>query len=287
MALMHGAAANEDLPDTEILSKSDVDELFGLCLPFDSSLGMPLDELQRQLEKPGAIDETANASLADPVLFFRDHYGNGISLSDAPDWRRIDWDWMAPASSMALYLDGDINNTSLVLAIEIGEGGKVLLFPGDAQYGNWKSWVEKEGVKKLLSRTVFYKVGHHGSHNATLIDGGLSLMGTAAGFEDLVAMIPVDIQKAKSKEWEMPQSHLRDALIRQTKGRIILACEGMNPDEQCFSFDYQMPKEPPRPLKEPFGPLLKVKDKKWMDFRGAIKSDPKPDHLWVEYTLSL
>ena len=32
------------------------------------------------------------------------------------------------------------NNTSLVLAIERIADGKVLLFPADAQEGNWLSW---------------------------------------------------------------------------------------------------------------------------------------------------
>ena len=68
------------------------------------------------------------------------------------------------------------NNSSLVLAFEIGKGGKVLLFAADAQRGNWLSWSRRTGqrrrrtmtAKDLLSRTVLYKVGHHGSHNATL-----------------------------------------------------------------------------------------------------------------------
>ena len=68
------------------------------------------------------------------------------------------------------------NNASLVLAFELSKGGKVLLFVGDAQAGNWWSWSEGEfdddGTKvtaqDLLGRTVLYKVGHHGSYNATL-----------------------------------------------------------------------------------------------------------------------
>jgi beta-lactamase superfamily II metal-dependent hydrolase len=68
------------------------------------------------------------------------------------------------------------NNSSLVLAFEVSKGGKVLLFAGDAQAGNWRSWSQasfddgraKVAAKDLLGRTVLYKVGHHGSHNATL-----------------------------------------------------------------------------------------------------------------------
>jgi hypothetical protein len=58
-----------------------------------------------------------------------------------------------------------------VLAFELGKGGKVLLFAADAQRGNWISWKDGDQTitaTDLLDRTVVYKVGHHGSHNATL-----------------------------------------------------------------------------------------------------------------------
>ena len=70
--------------------------------------------------------------------FFRDHYlGNGSEDPDA--WRRIQGEWMAGAGEFALQLDSDTNNTSLALAFELPDG-RVLLFPGDAQVGNWESW---------------------------------------------------------------------------------------------------------------------------------------------------
>lgn len=100
------------------------------------------------------------------------------------DWRRIDHDWLGVVEDVALKLDADTNNTSRAMAIELG--GKVLLFPGDAQVGNWLSWQDHSWktadgggeitASALLSRTVLYKVGHHGSHNATLGDEGLELM---------------------------------------------------------------------------------------------------------------
>ena len=49
----------------------------------------------------------------------------------------------APPTALAMQLDHDTNNTSLVLAFELGpkkEGGPVLLFAADAQVGNWLSW---------------------------------------------------------------------------------------------------------------------------------------------------
>ncbi|MCA9803862.1 MAG: hypothetical protein KC777_17950 [Cyanobacteria bacterium HKST-UBA02] len=66
---------------------------------------------------------------------------------------------------VAASLDKAINGTSLVLIFEFG--GALLLFSGDAQWGTWNAALEDEEWRELLSRISFYKVGHHGSHNAT------------------------------------------------------------------------------------------------------------------------
>ncbi|MGB7546606.1 MAG: hypothetical protein WBM14_02565 [Terracidiphilus sp.] len=62
-------------------------------------------------------------------------------------------------------LDSFLNNTSLILLFEIG--GKKLLFPGDAQLENWSWALSQPGTKNLLKDVDVYKVGHHGSRNAT------------------------------------------------------------------------------------------------------------------------
>lgn len=147
-------------------------------------------------------------------------------------WRQIDNDWLSAFGQLALDLDNDTNNTSLVLALEFVKTGEVLLFVGDAQIGNWKSWADVEfkvpGREKprpahdLLSNTVFYKVGHHCSHNATLKKGGLELMNR----EDLVAFISLDQQTAKkqgTKGWEMPAPPLFKALKQKTNDRVAIS----------------------------------------------------------------
>lgn len=162
--------------------------------------------------------------------FFHQHYGFENALES---WRRIDSDWQYPSGELALKLDSATNNTSLVLAIELQNSGRVLLFPGDAQVGNWESWheggwSEHNGLAKgesitakdLLNRTVLYKVGHHGSHNATLREKGLEMMTS----EELVAMIPVDEDWAvarKPNPWKMPFHPLYQDLIVRTRGRIL------------------------------------------------------------------
>jgi hypothetical protein len=62
-------------------------------------------------------------------------------------------------------LDKAMNNTSVILLMEVG--GKKLLFPGDAQIENWEYALHKDSILKLLKDVDVYKVGHHGSRNAT------------------------------------------------------------------------------------------------------------------------
>lgn len=62
-------------------------------------------------------------------------------------------------------LDGVLNNTSVILLFEVGN--KKLLFPGDAQLENWSYALGQPGVAATLEHVDFYKVGHHGSLNAT------------------------------------------------------------------------------------------------------------------------
>jgi hypothetical protein len=62
-------------------------------------------------------------------------------------------------------LDKQMNNTSLILLFEVN--GKKLLFPGDAQIENWSVALSQDKYRKLLEDVDLYKVGHHGSLNAT------------------------------------------------------------------------------------------------------------------------
>jgi len=178
--------------------------------PFDAMYGRELRQ-----PKPG---EEAGMPEATAAFLQRHYFGPGADPGEQDQsWRRIDEDWLGSAAQFALNLDSATNNTSLVLAVELSPGGEVLLFPADAQVGNWLSWQQVQwtfdGNKKvtatdLLKRTVFYKVGHHGSHNATLREHGLELMP-----HGLAALLPVDHEMAVKKRWNgMPLPGLLDAL---------------------------------------------------------------------------
>jgi beta-lactamase superfamily II metal-dependent hydrolase len=159
-------------------------------------------------------------------------------LEEASDnsWREIDTDWLNAAEQFALAMGDATNNASLVLAFELGEGGKVLLFAADAQRGNWRSWADadwtdgekKISAKDLLARTVLYKVGHHGSHNATLsgkiddIYPNLDWMARGKHANEFTAMITAVRAWAETqKGWDHPQKAIKDALLRKAAGRVF------------------------------------------------------------------
>lgn len=147
-------------------------------------------------------------------------------------WQNIDNDWLAIAKRFALHLNSYTNNTSLVLAFELVQSEKILLFVGDAQAGNWRSWDSIEwdqddhplDLDTLLRNTVFYKVGHHGSHNSTS-KKALDKM----THDELVAFIPVnkkDPNLQKKRPWRMPAKNLYKELKKKTKWRIARMDEG-------------------------------------------------------------
>ncbi len=187
-----------------------VDEFQETSQPFDRRYRIPLP-------------------VAEQLPFFKQAYWGEANEEDYRDqsWRRIDSEWHRSAVDLALKLDNDTNNSSLVLAIEIVSTGEVLLFPGDAQVGNWLSWKDvhwtlEDGAEvsahDLLARTVLYKVAHHGSHNATLREQGLELM----THDDLVAMVPVDHDMAVKKRWgKIPFEPLMQRLHQKASGRVL------------------------------------------------------------------
>ena len=145
--------------------------------------------------------------------------------SPGQEWRRINTAWLDSALDLALRLDRDTNNSSLAIAIEL-EDGDVLLLAGDAQVGNWLSWQELafDGSAgpltgpELLARTVLYKVGHHGSHNATLREHGLEAMRGSLR----TALVPVDEAVARARNWtRIPLPDLLEALDEATGGRVL------------------------------------------------------------------
>lgn len=100
---------------------------------------------------------------------FRDTGTRNIPPSARWATHRLDHAFLEQLLGVVRILDDAMNNTSLILLFEIGN--KKLLFPGDAQIENWSYALfdapDHEENQKLLADVCLYKVGHHGSLNAT------------------------------------------------------------------------------------------------------------------------
>lgn len=111
-------------------------------------------------------------------------------------------------------LDDAMNNTSVILLFEAGD--KRLLFPGDAQYENWMYALAQPGVRELLGGVDLYKVGHHGSLNATPKDlwDGFEKRGPAAKADRLLAFLSTreGVHGRESTRTEVPRRTLVEAL---------------------------------------------------------------------------
>ncbi len=111
----------------------------------------------------------------------------------------------------AAVLDYALNNTSLMLSIQVGR--QFLLFPGDSQWGTWNKAMETPWAADLLRRSTFYKVGHHGSHNATPRKFVDQLM--PDGCWSIASVAPY------SRWSEIPKPELLDALARRAPNRVF------------------------------------------------------------------
>jgi hypothetical protein len=95
----------------------------------------------------------------------------------AAEWlvRNLDERRISQGFEIVEALDDVLNNTSVILLLTIGT--KRLLMPGDAQVENWSFTLDQvdgsnhraldAGLADALTKVDLYKVGHHGSRNAT------------------------------------------------------------------------------------------------------------------------
>jgi beta-lactamase superfamily II metal-dependent hydrolase len=140
----------------------------------------------KQMNPPDAqlyrLDANGDVSL-DGLEPFADRWTDTTGALDDAYRMTLEQTAAMPIQALALSVDNYLNNTSLSLLLQYK--GKSLLFPGDAQWGNWTSW--QKDWESILGDISFYKVGHHGSHNATP-HGALDLMTS----DSVVAMASTD-----------------------------------------------------------------------------------------------
>lgn len=239
-------------------------------LPFDPEIGFDLAESVLLAAAPTKTSAKRDRGRAAAHELLRTSYlrSGGAHDKDVHElhdqsWRRIDGDWLGVSAELAMQLDDRTNNTSLVLAFELLPSKRVLLFTGDAQVGNLLSW---QALKwgdltgpHLLERTVYLKVGHHGSHNATLRAKELEQMTD----RDLSAFIPVNEKDAKKVRWgQMPYKRILERLESLTGGRTIRADDEWVKDAGLVA-----------PVSVPGGAIK------------ALRRSPQPG-LWVEVDIA-
>jgi hypothetical protein len=126
----------------------DPDEFWHLSLQgMDSDAALHTDAEDDRLFPAHPVFKASELPME--VLWFRD---------------RLDEARAGQMLSIVRSLDDQMNNTSVILLFEAG--GKKLLFPGDAQIENWRYALSSEFAGRL-DGVDLYKVGHHGSLNAT------------------------------------------------------------------------------------------------------------------------
>jgi hypothetical protein len=205
--------------------------------PKDAKAFMKLTDFKKgvgqYLDSTLASDTGAKALRPFRQQWFADQrhdYPDKDALGHVIDYQRITQavdsaqpDMLAAA---AAKIDTFLNNQSLVVLFTFG--GKKLLFAGDAQAGNWEHWLYKldapindptkagdltEVSQQILQTIDFYKVGHHGSTNATPIPV-VNALGKDHSADGFVAMCStqIDVYGNSAKGSEVPRAPLMKAL---------------------------------------------------------------------------
>jgi hypothetical protein len=116
-------------------------------------------------------------------------------------------------------IDDALNNTSVILLFTVGTTR--LLFPGDAQIENWQYALKRsdrsEQIRKELATVDVYKVGHHGSRNATPKTLWRGFKNRRHGLRTIMSTKAGKFPGRPGSGTEVPRDTLKKALIAETK----------------------------------------------------------------------
>lgn len=137
---------------------------------------------------------------------FRRQTRNKTTFSNA-DRKDIEEAADDPEGDLAAALDNAVNNTSLMMLIEVGD--QFLLFPGDAQWGTWDAVLQQPRLRRILERTTVFKVSHHGSHNGTPREFVETMIGKG---------VTSFMSTGTVRQWPgIPRESLVEALVKKTR----------------------------------------------------------------------
>lgn len=166
-------------------------------------------------------------------------YDGAVNTADLQQMERdIERSQPDVVRAIAASVDNTINNQSVVVLFTFN--GKKLLFAGDAQWGNWQNFLFGGALgspghtgltaeaRAILGSIDFYKVGHHGSTNATPIDA------LEAMRDGMVAMCStaIDAYGCVQNNSEVPRGPLMTALEQKTHGRLARSDQVEIPGEK-------------------------------------------------------
>lgn len=140
---------------------------------------------------------------------------------------RLDHQQLSSLLRIVRTMDDQLNNTSLILllSVETAGGTTRMLFGGDAQIENWEyalKLVDAETNAALLREVDLYKVGHHGSRNATPRTLFNLWTEPATRKHPLVAMMSTKVGvHGESPETKVPRETLVSALRERTAGAFF------------------------------------------------------------------
>jgi hypothetical protein len=167
---------------------------------------------------------------------------DGVRVPDHARWLR---DHVRSARAETLLgivrtLDKQMNNTSLILVFEVGKAK--MLFPGDAQIENWQYALDNAEYRKLLAGTTLYKVGHHGSRNATPKAGLWEHFAKRSAKPDASGRMWSVVSTMSGKHGttestRVPRKTLVEALKHNTNFRTTQDFERAEPDWRDFEID--------------------------------------------------
>ncbi len=198
-------------------------------------LGPPTLKQSKAITKESSVNKDEFWQLQKSTTNFdrSQHFSAGSELKGSPPeslrWflRRADKLRADQMLGLVRILDKAMNNTSVILLFEVG--GKRFLFPGDAQWENWSYALSRPELKALLTNVELYKVGHHGSRNATPKSMWTAVKGGSAKLNTIVSTLTGVFGNEKSKT-EVPRSTLISELEKNSKfytteGQTALAGE--------------------------------------------------------------
>jgi hypothetical protein len=85
-------------------------------------------------------------------------------------------------------------------------------FPGDAEWGTWRRALDNPDFRQILAGTDFYKIGHHGSHNATPVEFVEQVLGSR--FHAMASVTHV-------AQWpKIPKRELVERLAQKSGGKV-------------------------------------------------------------------